>query len=51
MESIINEENDFDHNMEGDAEEGPLVCVCREEVLQVLNEIKTGKTLDLLKYH
>ena len=33
METIMNEENDLDHNMEGDAVEGPVVCVSREEVL------------------
>ena len=31
--------NDWDQNVEGDA----IVCVCTEEVLQALNEIKTGK--------
>ena len=35
---IMNEENDWDHNVEGDAVEGPLVCVGRDEVLQALNE-------------
>ena len=29
--------------MEGDAVEGPVVCVSREEVLQALSEMKTGK--------
>ena len=29
--------------MEGDAVEGPVVCVSREEVLQASNEMKTGK--------
>ena len=29
--------------MEGDALEGPVVCVCKEEVLQALNAMKTGK--------
>ena len=43
MERIVNEENDWDHNVEGDAVEGPVVCVGREEVLQALNEMKTGK--------
>ena len=37
MERIINEENGWDH-VEGDAVEGPVVCVSREEVLQALNE-------------
>ena len=35
----MNEESDWDH-VEGDAVEGPMVCVCREEMLQALNEIK-----------
>ena len=34
MERIMNKENDWDHDMEGDAVEGPVVCVCREEVVQ-----------------
>ena len=42
MEGIMNEENDWDCNVEGDAVEGPIVCVSREEVLQALNEMKTG---------
>ena len=29
MERIINEENDWDHNVEGDAVEDPVVCVSR----------------------
>ena len=31
--------------MEGDAVEGQVVCVGREEVLQALDEMKTGKAL------
>ena len=42
MERIMNEENDWDHNLEGDAVEGPVVCVSRDELLQALNEMKTG---------
>ena len=42
-DKIVNKENDWDHNVEADAEEGPVVCVSREDVLQVLNETKTGK--------
>ena len=42
IEGIMNEENNWDHDMEGDAV-GPVVCVSREEVLQALNEMKTGK--------
>ena len=40
MERIMNEENDWDHNVEEDAVEGLVVCVSREEVLQALNEIR-----------
>ena len=29
--------------MEGDAGEGPVVCASREEVVQALDEIETGK--------
>ena len=43
MEMIMNEENDWDHNVGGDVAEGPVVCVNREEVLRPLNEMKTGK--------
>ena len=43
MERIMNEKNDFGHNLEGDAVEGPVVCVSREEVLHALNEMITGK--------
>ena len=31
-------EIDWDHNVEGDAVEGSVVCVCREEVFQALDE-------------
>ena len=30
MERVMNEENDWDHNEEGDAVEGPVVCVGRD---------------------
>ena len=43
MERTMNEENDWDQNVEGDAE-GPVVCGRREEVLQALNKTKTGKS-------
>ena len=38
----MNEENDCYHNVEGDAVEGPVVCVSRVEVLQALIEMKAG---------
>ena len=39
MERIMNEENE----LEGDAVDGPVVCVSREEEVQALNEMKTEK--------
>ena len=44
MEWIMNEENVWDHNVEGDAVEGRVVCVCRVDLLRALNEMKTGKS-------
>ena len=40
---VMNEGNDWDYNVEGDAVEGPVDCVSRDEVVQVLNETKTGE--------
>ena len=40
MERIMKEENDWDHNVEGDAVEGPVICIGREDVFQALHEIK-----------
>ena len=42
MERIMSEENDWDQNVAGDAVEGSVVGVNREEVLLALNEMKTG---------
>ena len=42
-EGIMNKENDWDHNVERDSVEGLVVCLSRGEVLQALNEMKTGK--------
>ena len=38
MERIMNEQINLDHNVEGDAAEGPVVGASREEVFQTLNE-------------
>ena len=43
MKRIMNKENDWDHNVEGDVVEGAVVCVSREKLLLALNEMKTGK--------
>ena len=40
----MNEENNWDHIVEEDAVECPVVCIGRLEVLLALNEIKTGKS-------
>ena len=32
-----------DNNMEGDVIEGLVDCVCRDEVVQAINEMETGK--------
>ena len=38
----MNDENHRDHDVDGDAVEGSVVCVSREDVLQVLNENRNG---------
>ena len=40
MEGIMIEENDWDHNVEGDAVEGQVVCVSIEEMLQALKGLE-----------
>ena len=50
----MNEENDWDHDVEEDVLEGPVVCVGRQElVLQALHEMKAERalSLDLQVYH
>ena len=39
VEGIMNEENGCDRHVEGDAVEGPVVCVSIEYVLQTLSEM------------
>ena len=43
MERIMNEEDAWDHHVEGDAAEGAVVCVSRGQVVQVLDEMKAVK--------
>ena len=38
------EESDWDHKVEGDAVKSPLVCVSREEVVQTLDKMVSGKS-------
>ena len=51
MERDMNEENDWDHSVEGDAVEGPVDCVSGEEVMQMLNGMKTEKLQNLQMYN
>ena len=46
MARIVDEENDWDHNAEGDAVEGPVDCVGRYEMIHALNGMKTGKKIN-----
>ena len=50
MERIMDEENDWDHNVGGNTVEGPVVCVDREKVVLALNEAPgpSDVTLELI---
>ena len=39
----MNEENDWDHNVEGDVVEGSVVCESRERVVQRMNEMNENR--------
>ena len=43
MERIMNADSNWDHIVEGNVVDGPVDCVCRDEVVQRLNEIETVK--------
>ena len=43
MERIMNDENDLDQDVEGDALDDPVACVSRNEVVKILTETKSGK--------
>jgi len=43
MERIMNEENEWDQNMQADLVEGPVERVGREEVVKVLGKMKAEK--------
>ena len=40
LERIVNGEDEWDHNAEGDAVEGPLNCASKDKEVQALNNIK-----------
>ena len=43
-------ENIWDYNWKEDTVEGPVSCTSRDEVVQALNETKTGEALELQMY-
>ena len=43
MERIMNEEDDWDHYLEGNAVDGSADCVCGEDVVQALSKMTAGK--------
>ena len=43
MERIMNEENEWDQNVEADLVEGPVERVSREEVVKAMGDMKAGK--------
>ena len=43
MERIMNEENEWDHNMKAELVEGPVERVSQEEVVKAIREMKAGK--------
>ena len=45
VEKIMSDKNDWDLCVEADTVEGPVGIVCRGEVVQVLNGLKTKQAL------
>ena len=43
MEKIINEENEWDHMVETDVVEGPVEKVARNEIVEAMQRMKSGK--------
>ena len=43
IERVTNDENEWDHCMDGDPVDGQTNCACRDEAMQASNEKKTGK--------
>ena len=46
MERIMNEENEWDQNVEADLVEGPHERVSPEEVVKSMGEMKAGKAAE-----
>ena len=43
MEKIMNEENEWDHIVETDVVEGPVEKVARNEIVETMQKMKSGK--------
>ena len=43
MEKIMNEENEWDHMVETDVVEGPVEKVVRNEIVEEMQKMKSGK--------
>ena len=43
LNKMMSGQNGWDHDVEGNVVDGPVECVSRDEVVQALNEMKTGK--------
>ena len=47
MKKIMNEENEWDHTVENGVVEGPVKNVARNEIVEVMQKVKSGKTTGL----
>ena len=41
IERSMNEENDWNHDVDGDAVRGQVDCVISDEIVQILNKMKS----------
>ena len=47
MEKIMNEENEWDHVVETEVVEGPVVKVAGNEIVEAMQKMKSGKATEL----
>ena len=43
MEKLLNEENEWDHDVSCEKKEGPHCCISKEEMRNALQNMKNGK--------
>ena len=48
-EKIMNEESEWDQAVETDVEDGPVEKVARNEIVEAMQKIKSGKATEHLK--